>query len=79
MTKAKVKRKKAKESNTVLLHSISKNAIALKEARDTVYWLRLLAAAEILPAAHLAGLRVEADELMRIIGAIVVSAKKNNP
>ena len=58
---------------------ISKNAIALKESRETEYWMRLLAAAEIVPASCLAGLQIEANELTRIIAAIIVSAKKNNP
>ncbi|HEY0545828.1 MAG TPA: four helix bundle protein [Pyrinomonadaceae bacterium] len=56
---------------------ISKYAIALKEARETVFWLRLLAATEILPAAKLSDLQVEAEELTRIIGAIIVSAKSS--
>jgi four helix bundle protein len=55
---------------------ISKNAIALKEARETIYWLRLLAASEIIPMQRLAELQNEADELAKIIGAIIVSAKK---
>jgi four helix bundle protein len=54
---------------------ISKYAIALKEARETQYWLRLIAAAEILPAERLLGLQTEADELGRIIASIIVSAK----
>ncbi len=55
---------------------ISKNAIALKEARETSYWLRLLNASEIIPADRIADLQREIEELMRIIGAIIVSAKK---
>lgn len=54
--------------------SISRYDIALKEARETHYWLRLLIAAEIVPEARLAELLNEADELARIIGAIVASA-----
>ena len=55
---------------------ISKNAIALKEARETHYWLRLLVAANVLPEARIAELRDEAEELMRIIGSILVNTKK---
>jgi four helix bundle protein len=55
---------------------ISKNAIALKEARETLYWLRLLVAIGIVPDKRLAEIRDEAEELTRIIGAIIVSAKK---
>jgi four helix bundle protein len=55
---------------------ISKNSIALKEARETHYWLRLLIAAKVLPEERLTGLRDEADEIKRILGSIVVSAKR---
>ena len=55
---------------------ISKYSIALKEARETHYWLRLLIATEVVPEARLAELLNEIDELTRIIGAIVVSTKR---
>jgi four helix bundle protein len=55
---------------------ISKNSIALKEARETHYWLRLLIAAEIMPEKKLAELRDEAEEIKLILGSIVVSAKR---
>jgi len=58
------------------LDFISKNAIALKEARETIYWLRLLEASKIIPSKRLSELQSEADELARIIGAIIVSAKR---
>ena len=57
---------------------ISKYAIALKEARETLYWLRLLTATNLLPAERLTELQTECDELTRIIGAIIVSAKGKN-
>jgi four helix bundle protein len=55
---------------------INKNAIGLKEARETHYWLRLIVAAEVLPERLVSKLRAEAEELMKIIGAIIVTAKK---
>jgi four helix bundle protein len=58
------------------LDFISKNAIALKEARETMYWLRLLAASKIISEKRLLDLQKEAEELARIIGSIIVSAKK---
>jgi four helix bundle protein len=45
--------------------------IALKDARETHYWLRLIRDARILPPARLEKIIVEADELWRILGAIV--------
>jgi four helix bundle protein len=47
---------------------ISKNSIALKEARETHYWLRLLIAAEIMPEKKLTELRDEAEELKAYSG-----------
>jgi four helix bundle protein len=56
---------------------ISKIAIALKEARETLYWLRLLVATKELPPERLSDLQTEIVELMRVLGAIIVSAKDN--
>jgi four helix bundle protein len=56
---------------------ISKNNISLKEARETHYRLRLLAAAEVVSPARLQPILDEALELKRILGAIVVSTKRN--
>lgn len=56
---------------------ISKYAIALKEARETRYWVRLLAESETVPEARLADLESELEEIMRVIAAIIVSAKRN--
>jgi four helix bundle protein len=54
---------------------ISKYSIALKESRETIYWLRLLKEAE--PTSHMdfEAFLQEADEIARIIGAIIVKAK----
>ncbi|MCC6157521.1 MAG: four helix bundle protein [Deltaproteobacteria bacterium] len=53
---------------------VSKCAIALKEARETHYWLRLLAASEIVPSDRLEPLTHEADELISILTTIVRKA-----
>ena len=55
---------------------VNKCSIALKDARETIYWLRLLQATGQGPSAELSLLIPEADELSRIIGAIVVRTKK---
>ena len=54
---------------------ISKFAIALKEARETRYWLRLLVASKVLPIERLSDIQTEIEELMKVLGAIIVSAK----
>jgi four helix bundle protein len=57
---------------------VSKNSISLKEARETHYRLPLLAAAEIVSPTRLQPLLDEALELKRILGTIVVSAKRKS-
>jgi four helix bundle protein len=56
---------------------VSKMNIALKEARETHLRLRLLATAKIFPDTQLQPLILEADEIRRVIGAIIVSTKRN--
>jgi four helix bundle protein len=58
------------------LDFISKNSIALKEARECHYWLRLLIAAKIMPEKSVSELRDEAEELKRILGSIVIRTKR---
>jgi four helix bundle protein len=55
---------------------INKMSIALKKARETNYWLRLLEASEIVPKNKLTDLKKESEELKNILAAIIVSAKK---
>jgi len=54
----------------------AKNVIALKEARETHYWLRLIIAANLLGEDRLLPLLQESEELMRILGAIVSRTKE---
>ncbi len=55
---------------------VSKMSIALKEARETHLRLRLLATANIFPDSQLQPLVDEADEIRRVIGAIIASTKR---
>jgi four helix bundle protein len=50
--------------------------ILLREARETVYWLRILLALQLGPAAEVKDLRGEAEQIARILGAIVVTSKR---
>ena len=45
--------------------------IARGEAHEVLYWLRLIGEAELLPEERLEDLTAEADELVRILTAIV--------
>ena len=56
---------------------LTKCTIAQKEIRETHYWLRLLAAADILQNNIFTDLIAEADELTRIISAIIISTRRN--
>ena len=54
---------------------IAKYTIALKEARETHYWLRLLAACDLVPARRISPLVGEANEIVAIITTIVKNTK----
>jgi four helix bundle protein len=56
---------------------ISKYSIACKEARETHYWLRLLAASKVIPAARLAPLIDEANQLVAVLTTIVKKTRAN--
>ena len=49
--------------------------VALREARETLYWLRLLEASQSSETKIAAEILQEADEIARILGAIVSSAR----
>jgi len=57
---------------------ISKYNIALKEAREVIYWLRLLDASEERSDGACKILSREAGEIARIIGSIIVNTKKGS-
>ncbi len=50
--------------------------IALKEARETHYWLRMIGAAGLVKASRLNEITKEAEELKKILGAIVSRSRK---
>jgi four helix bundle protein len=50
--------------------------ISLREARESVYWLRVCLALRLGPAEEMQSLRGEGEQIARILGAIVVNAKR---
>jgi four helix bundle protein len=56
---------------------VSKTAIALKEARESHYWLRLIAASDPAYTNQLQALVQEAREIRDILGAINSKARSN--
>ena len=72
---ANLEEAKAGQSTADFIH---KNAIALKEARESNYWLRLILATENLKDEARAGMEDLRDEAMiiaKIIGKTIITAK----
>lgn len=57
---------------------ISKMSIALKEARETRFWLRLIVDSGLVSEQLLAPLLGEATEVMLILGSIVSKCRRND-
>jgi four helix bundle protein len=53
----------------------AKVAIALKEARETHYWIRLMEATSILSPAQSQSLQTDCEELLRLLTTIVKTAR----
>ncbi len=58
---------------------VSKYGIALKEARETHYWLRLLTASGIIPPDKTTEIEKECNELIAILTTIIKKIKTKNP
>ncbi|WP_339461720.1 four helix bundle protein [Nodularia spumigena] len=54
---------------------ISKQSIALKEAKETKYWLKLLIKSEMMTEAQVKSLLDECEQLIKIIAKSIVTAK----
>lgn len=52
--------------------------IALKESRETYYWLIIVSRSELLPIKKMSLLLKENDEIIRILVTIVKNAKNNS-
>jgi len=60
---------------------ISKMSIALKEARETRYWIRLLVETDYLPKTHERVLSIQEDleSIIRLLTAIIKTSKTVQP
>jgi len=56
---------------------VSKTSIALKEARETLYWLRLLAESDDTLRSAIEPMRRESNEIVAILTSIVRKARSN--
>jgi four helix bundle protein len=70
---ANVEEGQAAESKADFAHKYN---LALKEARETKYWLKLVNAAKVARPANLDGLIKECDEISKIIAQIIINARK---
>ena len=57
---------------------ISKTSIAYKEARETVYWLKILKDSEFIPVKGAESLMNELNEIINIIASILKTTKQKN-
>lgn len=57
---------------------LSKISIAYKEARETMYWIKLLKATDYLSEDQSKSLLIDAEELCKIIGKIQITLKNRN-
>lgn len=76
---ANLEEAKAGQSRADFIH---KNSISLKEARESIYWLRLIPATtefEENIATRIRDLETEGAEIANIIGKIVVSSENGRP
>jgi len=63
----------AAESRADFTHKLS---VALKELKETRGWLRFIPIAELLPANKVAKLLEECEELVKILGKSIATAKR---
>lgn len=56
---------------------ISKNSIALKEAAETRYWLKLLYGSDFIDETQYKSVKIDVDELIKLLTTIVNTSKNN--
>ncbi len=70
---ANIEEAQAGESRGDFVHKLG---IAQKEARESLYWLRVLAESNLLPRKRLQLLTRESEELLNVITSIILNTKK---
>jgi four helix bundle protein len=71
---ANIEEAQSGESRADFIHKLG---VAQKEARESLYWLRLLAESQIVPKGKMSPLMEETEELISVVTSIIVSAKRN--
>ena len=57
---------------------IARSHIALKEARESHYWLRLIAASDCVTPSRIQPLVGEANEIVAVLTSIVLNTRRNS-
>jgi four helix bundle protein len=70
---ANLEEAKAASSRRDFIHCVQ---VSLKESRETVYWLRICCELQVGRSRPLSQLIDEANQVSRILGAIVVNSKR---
>jgi len=71
---ASIEEAQSAESRADFIHKLT---VSQKEARESLYWLRLLEESEILSKGELDSLLQESQAIIAIITSIIVNTKKN--
>ncbi|HET9179081.1 MAG TPA: four helix bundle protein [Terriglobia bacterium] len=72
---ANVEEAQAAESRADFIHKLG---IAQKETRESLYWLRVMAASEIVPLERIEPLTRETEELLNVITSIILNTKRKS-
>lgn len=72
---ANIEEAQAAESRADFIHKLG---IAQKEARESLYWLRVMAASELVPLDRIEPLTRETEELLNVITVIILKTKRNS-
>ncbi len=69
---ANVEEAQAGEGRRDFIHKLG---IAQKEARESIYWLRVLAESQIVPKQRIESLMRETEELLNVLTSIILNTK----
>jgi four helix bundle protein len=72
---ANIEEAQAAESRADFIHKLG---ISQKEARESLYWLRVMAASELVPQERIEPLTRETEELVNVITSIILNTKRKS-
>lgn len=72
---ANIEEAQAAESRPDFIHKLG---IAQKEARESLYWLRVMAVSELVPEERVGALTRETKELLNVITSIILNTKRQS-